>query len=263
MKKLFALVLIVAMAFSFIACQAAPAPTAEEEAPAAEAPAVEAPAVEAPAAPGEKTTITIEAIASSYGEAIMDLVDQDLLDELNVELAFTYGGTVDAYSKQMMEFSQGASTYDIVLFEPAWLGDYGPHLEPVEPLAQKAGVDLQLDDIISKYRDIYATYNGTQVTVPFDGDQFNLFYNTQAFSDETNKADFQKAYGYELVPPTTWDQYADIATFFNGRDWDNDGKPEYGTSEAWLSGGYAYWWFMARFAAYGGLYFDEKHEPPH
>lgn len=209
----------------------------------------------------KKTVITIGACAAGYGEVISDYCDKEFLDELGVELVFTYSGTVDCYAKQIMEFSQGTSTYDIVLFEPAWIGDYGPHLEPIASLAEKAGVNLELDDIMDKYKNLYTVWNGTQVAVPFDGDQFNLFYNTQAFSDEKNKADFLAEYGRELVPPVTWDEYAEVANFFNGRDWDNDGQPEYGTSEAWLSGGFAYWWFMSRFAAYGGMYFDEDMNP--
>ncbi len=209
----------------------------------------------------EKIPITIEAVAAGYGEVISQYCDQDFLDDLGVELVFTYSGTVDSYSKQMMEFSQGVSTYDIVLFEPAWLGDYADHLEPIGPLAEKAGADLALDDIMEKYKSIYTTWKGEQLAIPFDGDQFNLFYNTQAFSDEENKADFQSEYGRELAPPKTWDEYAEVAQFFNGRDWDHDGTPEYGTSEAWLSGGFAYWWYMARFVAYGGMYFDEDMNP--
>ncbi len=209
----------------------------------------------------EKVTITIEAAAAGYGEVISQYCDQEFLDELGVELVFTYSGTVDAYSKMMMEFSQGTSTYDIVLFEPAWLGDFAEHLEPIDALAEKTGADLALDDIMDKYADIYTTWDGVRLGVPFDGDQFNMFYNTQAFSDEENRAAFEEEYGRELTLPETWDEYAEVANFFNGRDWDHDGQPEYGTSEAWLSGGFAYWWYMARFAAYGGLYFDENMTP--
>lgn len=237
------MILVAAMLLSLAGCAGTAAPGSDGE------------------APREKVTITIEAIAGSYGEVIQQYCDQEFLDELGVELVFTMGGTVDSFSKQMMEFSQGTSTYDIVIFEPAWLGDYGPHLEPLAPLAEKTGVNLYLDDIVSKYKDIYCTWNGTQVSIPFDGDQFNLFYNTMAFEDADNKAEFKAAYGYDLAPPATWEQYADMAEFFNGRDWDKDGQPEYGTSEAWLSGGYAYWWWMAKFASYGGMYFDKDMNP--
>ena len=45
----------------------------------------------------------------------------------------------------------------------------------------------------------------------------------------TNKADFEAKYGYPLAPPTTWEQYTDIAEFFT-RDTDGDGAIDlYGT----------------------------------
>lgn len=209
----------------------------------------------------EIVEIAIEASESCYAEAIQDSCDQAFLDELGVKLALTMVGPTDSYAKTMMEFSQGTSKSDIVLFQPAWLGDYAPHLEPLVPLCEKYGVELFFDDIMPKFKNIYCSWQGVQYAIPFDGDQFNLFYNTQAFEDAKNKADFKAEYGYDLNPPRTWEEYADMANFFNGRDWDNDGEPEYGTSEAWLSGGYAYWWWMAKFAAYGGMYFDEDMNP--
>jgi len=258
MKKVISILLTVVLLLSLAACRQT-SPSTSEQAPTSSSSSTSD--ATTPAANGEKVTITIEAVAAGYGQVISDYCDQAFLDDLGVELVFTYSGTVDSYSKQMMELSQGTSTYDIVLFEPAWIGDYGPHLEDLSALSEKVGANLYLDDIMPTYKDIYTSYHGVQVAIPFDGDQFNLFYNTQAFSDEENQAAFLEEYGYELAPPTTWDQYAEMALFFNGRDWDHDGQPEYGTSEAWLSGGYAYWWFMARFAAYGGMYFDKDMNP--
>ena len=35
------------------------------------------------------------------------------------------------------------------------------------------------------------------------------------FADPANQADFKAKYGYDLAPPTTWDQLADIDEFFH------------------------------------------------
>jgi multiple sugar transport system substrate-binding protein len=153
------------------------------------------------------------------------------------------------------------ATHDIVLFQPAWMADYSFHLEPLDKLAEEYGLDFQLDDIMPAYRDLYSSWGGTIYAVPFDGDQHNLYYNTVAFESEENKKAFEEEYGYELVPPQTWDQYRDIAEFFNGRDWDGDGEPEYGVAEAWQRGGYAFWWWANKFASYGGVFFDEDLNP--
>jgi ABC-type glycerol-3-phosphate transport system substrate-binding protein len=56
-----------------------------------------------------------------------------------------------------------------------------------------------------------------------------LYYRTDLFGDEQNKADFEAKYGYPLAPPTTWEEYTDAAEFFT-RDSDGDGAIDlYGT----------------------------------
>ena len=67
MKKIIALLLVLAMAFGLVACGGSEAPAATE-APKADAPAAEAPA--APAAPAEKTEVTV--IAAQYGTQTAD-----------------------------------------------------------------------------------------------------------------------------------------------------------------------------------------------
>ena len=41
------------------------------------------------------------------------------------------------------------------------------------------------------------------------------FYRKDLFGDAKNQADFKAKYGYDLAPPATWDQVADIDEFFN------------------------------------------------
>jgi multiple sugar transport system substrate-binding protein len=40
------------------------------------------------------------------------------------------------------------------------------------------------------------------------------FYRKDLFADAKNQADFKAKYGYDLAPPATWDQLADIDEFF-------------------------------------------------
>ena len=62
-----------------------------------------------------------------------------------------------------------------------------------------------------------------------------LFYRTDLWEDATNMADFEAKYGYPLAPPTTWEQYRDMAEFFT-RDTDGDGAIDlYGTRRLWIT----------------------------
>ena len=57
--------------------------------------------------------------------------------------------------------------------------------------------------------------------------------------------------GYDLpVPPKTWEQVRDIAKFFNGKDWNGDGKPDNGISMHLKVGGQGFFYFMTLSAPY-------------
>jgi multiple sugar transport system substrate-binding protein len=42
-----------------------------------------------------------------------------------------------------------------------------------------------------------------------------LIYRIDLFNDPSNKERFKAQYGYDLIPPTNWQQYMDAAAFFN------------------------------------------------
>ena len=208
----------------------------------------------------EGVTLKISSIADAYA-SVFRMKEAEILEKVGVKMEFDNTPPQDAYKKDMLDFSVGMASHDIVLFMPAWLADYSQHLEPIENLAKEYNLNFYLDDIVPTYKLTYIQWDGVVYAVPFDGDQHNLFYNKVAFESEKNKADFKAQFGYDLVPPDTWDQYVDVAKFFSGRDWDDDGQPEYGVAEAWQRGGYAFWWWANKFLAYGGVWFDEEMNP--
>jgi len=117
---------------------------------------------------------------------------------------------------------------------------------------------LGWDDILeSKKRN--CTWGGKTYAVPNDGDQHFVGFRKDIFEDSTNQDKFKKKYGYDLPVngPETWDQFRDLAEFFNNWDWDKDGKPEYGTAQTctgWLTN----YWLLD----YGAAYIVKGGEPP-
>lgn len=195
----------------------------------------------------EGTTITVM-VCEAYGRAFT-MFENEIARKYGIKMEFSVAPPEDMYTVAMLEFAVGRSSWDIVLFMPANLADYSKHLEPLQPLSEKLGLNFYLDDIMPVYRDIYCSWKGTLYAIPLDGDHMNLYYNKEAFAK------------YGLTPPTTWDDYDKIAELLNGKDWNNDGKKEYGVVEAWKRGGYAFWTWMNKFASYGGIYFDEEMNP--
>jgi len=68
--------------------------------------------------------------------------------------------------------------------------------------------------------------------IPLDGDNHIFYYRRDALENPDYQREFKDKYGYELGAPRTWDQVRDLAEFFNGWDWDGDGRKEYGVVEA-------------------------------
>ncbi len=111
---------------------------------------------------------------------------------------------------------------------------------------------FQYNDIAPAFRDQVAKYGDELVALPYGGSALVLIYRQDAFRKEANQKAAQEA-GLTLEPPKTWKDFEILARFFQGRDWDGDGKPDHGVSLALGedSDGLANSIYLARAAASG------------
>jgi multiple sugar transport system substrate-binding protein len=169
------------------------------------------------------------------------------------------------YEKLKTEFVGGTGAYDVVIFYPAYLGEFAEfgYLQPLEPLF--SGHDPKMDDVVPAYRDLYDMYNGKTYALPYDGDILNLYFVQDIFTNASEKAAFKSKYGQELAVPRTWDDLYKVAQFFTrkkgeklaGKTLDQD---YYGF--AFLGArGFAYAWWGNIFGSMGGAYFDRNMKP--
>ncbi len=208
-----------------------------------------------------KGTIVRVAASAEYYAVAFRMFREQAEQEYGIKVVPEVIPSQEAYQRVMLEFSSRASSYDIVMFSPQWLADFARHLEPLKSMAGAAGLNLSLDDVLPAFRDMYSTWAGALYAMPFDGDMHILYYNTAAFGNPEYQKRFRDKYRYTLAPPQTWEQYRDMAEFFNGWDWFGDGQKHYGASDGYRAGRTGFWWFMGRFANYGGVYFDEEMRP--
>jgi len=192
-------------------------------------------------------TITVAVHAVPHATAVYNFQDQ-FLKETGIKVKVIEMTADVMYEKYMTEFIGGTGAYDVVQMNPQWLADTSPYLAPLKPLADKEGLDFKLDDLVPKFRDLYCSWLGVWYGMPWDGDVHLLYYRKDIFDK----------LGIEV--PKTWKEYRDTASFLNGWDWDDDGEIEYGCTE-YLKKDRMYWWFLDRFACYGGVYFDEDMNP--
>ncbi|MGB5255043.1 MAG: extracellular solute-binding protein [Sedimenticolaceae bacterium] len=153
----------------------------------------------------------------------------------------------------------GQPVYDVLLFPAAWAADFYPYLAEMPDEYRDSDA---FDDIHPAYRERLMTWDGKWIAATVDGDLFSGYYRKDLFGDPENQAAFRARYGYELFPPDTWEQYRDIAEFFNGCSSPDVGLI-YGTAEAFARNGKQFWTLFSRASAYtnhpdfpGAQFFD-------
>ncbi|GEP48038.1 sugar ABC transporter substrate-binding protein [Microbacterium saccharophilum] len=176
----------------------------------------------APNATGDSKTLTV--VVEGGGKAELQPVADLYKKETGIDVSLVELPYAGLYDRISSELKAGSPSFDVAAVDAIWLTAFAPGLAPID--------DLFTDDVKS---DLF----GGLVTEAQSGDHFVgmpvwtnseiLFYRTDLFDDEKNKADFESKYGYPLAAPTTWEQYKDAAEFFT-RDTDGDGKVDlYGT----------------------------------
>lgn len=161
----------------------------------------------------------------------------------------------ELFTRTIAEHRAGTGAYDLLNVVPAWMPDMvgAGVLEPLDSYVDKYGYRDELDDIAPAYRDNQMTYGDQIYGLPDDGDVFLLYYRTDLLGDEANREAFREAYGYDLAPPRTWDEFYDISKFFTG----TGGGDLYGSALI-LSPGLVHYLYEMRLRTAGGRFFDPE-----
>ena len=168
----------------------------------------------------KELTVLVEGGGLAELQPIADLYKEETGTTIKL-VELPYDGL---YDRIQTELGSGSVSFDIAALDAIWLSAFADGVDSLD--------DLFTDDVKS---DLFpglvaeSQINGTHVGMPIFTNSEILFYRTDLFGDEKNKADFEAEYGYPLAPPTTWEQYTDVAKFFT-RDTDGDGEIDlYGT----------------------------------
>ena len=145
----------------------------------------------------------------------------------------------DLYQKVLTDFATRTNSYDAMVFDPQWMGDFVPpgYLEDLTDRVQKDAT-LQWNDIAPFFRDFSATYKGRVYTVPLDGDFQMVYYRKDLLEKDG------------LKPPQTWQDYIGIARRYQGKDLNGDGKADFGSCVAMKRSAQSYWMFLSVASAY-------------
>ncbi len=146
------------------------------------------------------------------------------------------------------------STYDTSIAGAWWLGDFIANdciLAYDDYYADTSGKFPKWDyeDIQPGPRNLLE-YGGKKYMVANDHDGQVMYYRSDLIADPAHGAAFKEKYGYDLAVPTTWQQFRDVAEYFNGKDLNGDGENDNGLTMHLKVGGQGMFHFMSFSAPY-------------
>ncbi|MGI9335864.1 MAG: ABC transporter substrate-binding protein [Gammaproteobacteria bacterium] len=157
------------------------------------------------------------------------------------------------FTKTMQAHRAGSGAYDVLNVVPNQMPDLALAgvLEPLDAYVDKYGYRDELQTIAPVYRDNQMQVEGTIYGFPDDGDTLVFYYRKDVFEDPDNQAAFKAKHGYDLAPPQTWKQFAEIGQFIT----DKYAPDMYGAGMLRQPGN-AQYMFQERFRVEGGEFFD-------
>lgn len=152
-------------------------------------------------------SITVLVEAGGHGELqpIADLYTKDT----GVKVKFLELPYAGLYSRVQSELSTGTVSFDVAALDAIWLPAFKDGLVPLNSFYTPK---VKADNFPAVVQE--AKVGSDYVGSPAFANSEVLYYRTDLFDDPANQAAFQSAYGYALKPPTTWQQYTDVAAFF-------------------------------------------------
>ncbi|WP_231916053.1 ABC transporter substrate-binding protein [Microbacterium karelineae] len=165
-------------------------------------------------------TVVVEGGGKAELEPIASLYEDETGTAVTL-VELPYDGLYDRVSS---ELQAGTPSFDVAALDAIWLPAFAEALVPLDELFTPEVESDLFDGLLAE-----AKVGDHYVGMPAWTNAEVLFYRTDLFEDPRNAEDFVAEYGYDLAPPTTWEEYRDAAEFFT-RDTDGDGSIDiYGT----------------------------------
>ncbi|HCT76635.1 MAG TPA: sugar ABC transporter substrate-binding protein [Micromonosporaceae bacterium] len=138
-------------------------------------------------------------------QPVIDLFTQQTGVSINV-IELPYDGL---YNRLISELSSGQVSFDICAVDAVWLPLFAGKLQSIDELFTSAVKADLFPALVNE-----AKSSGHFVGMPVWTNAEVLLYRKDLFGDPAEQAAFAAKYGYPLAPPTTWQQFTEVARFF-------------------------------------------------
>ena len=118
--------------------------------------------------------------------------------------------------KVFLEFGSARTAFDVVIGDSQWIGrgaTRGLYLELTDWLPTVVDLD-SVHPRAARYLCEYPEGSGRWYAAPCETDAVGLAYRKDWLEDPAEKAAFRERYGRELAVPDTWEEFRDVAAFF-------------------------------------------------
>jgi len=200
-------------------------------------------------------TVTIVKIPGPMAMEVTQFSGPEFEKRTGVKVALVEVPLAELFSKIMLEFRAGNTTYDVLDVQASKIPDLARSgaIVPLDDWMTKYAYWDDYKDVGAAWRDAWGRYGGKQYGFVDDGDVFLLFYRTDLFGDAANQAAFKEKHGYDLAPPKTYKQFEEVTQFFTDKY-----KPSiYGAGNP-RQRGTMFYWFEEEFRMKGGKWFDAE-----
>ena len=141
--------------------------------------------------------------------------------------------------KYTLDAAGGSNSYDVFTLDGQWTAemssDQGNQLMTLDGLVDRDKKEVDPGDMPDPAWEGLRWKDKTYA-VPISVYVQMLMYRKDLWESPKQQSAYQKKYNAKLAPPTTWEEFYRQAEFFTGRDWNGDGKADYGTAVAGKQG---------------------------
>ncbi|MCP4400767.1 MAG: extracellular solute-binding protein [bacterium] len=167
----------------------------------------------------DKTKIHVALEAGGSGDTILPFLKK-FEEQTGVPVTHEMMVFSSMYSKEIVELQGRTGGYDLVIVETSWTNEWDEYLHPIRESAKKydpqgtKGLEEDIAHIDAGLLRCASTSEGKLIGLPYYQYTLINIYRQDVFEDPTEMAAFKEKYGYDLAPPTTWEQLHEMAEFF-------------------------------------------------
>jgi multiple sugar transport system substrate-binding protein len=172
--------------------------------------------------------ITLCWAAWDPANALVEL-SKDFTKKTGVGMKFEFVPWTSYADRFLNELNSKSKLCDLIIGDSQWVGGSAEngHYVKLNDFFNKNGI--KMTDFVPATVTAYSEWpknTPNYWALPAMGDAVGFTYRKDWFAKPELKKEFKAKYGRDLAPPKTWDQFLQVAKFFQGRE--VDGKKVYG-----------------------------------